>query len=250
VQVKWSGSGIEQRGRQADPELQRFRPPEVHRDEQPVVRGSGARLGRVLIRDHRGHARDDPGARRSRHLRAAWLVSERRPDSATVLQGQQAGAVMSMVDFCTGQLFDWFVSGNTAFTLIERLPTAVTQNTSDPACAGNYAGPNEMYTQIIDEIPISPGVKHRVAIRYTRTPTKSYVEYFLDSTLVSKVSNIGVPLDVQGVNYTGISAAIPGATGEDLRTKINSFSIGHGLLVSSMPSHTSGGGSTSASPGR
>ena len=45
------------------------------------------------------------------------------PYSATVLQGQQAGAVMNMVDFCTGQLFDWFVSGNTAFTLIERLPT-------------------------------------------------------------------------------------------------------------------------------
>jgi hypothetical protein len=152
------------------------------------------------------------------------------PYSATVLQGQQAGAVMNMVDFCTGQLFDWFVSGNTAFTLIERLPTSVTQNTSNPACAGNYAGPNEMYTQIIDEIPISPSVKHRVAIRYTRTPTKSYVEYFLDSKLVSKVSNIGVPLDVQGVNYTGIYPAIPGATGEDLRTKINSFSIGHGTF--------------------
>ena len=68
------------------------------------------------------------------------------PYSATVLQGQQAGAVMNMVDFCTGQLFDWFVSGNTAFTLIERLPTSVTQNTSNPACAGNFAGPNEMYT--------------------------------------------------------------------------------------------------------
>ena len=152
------------------------------------------------------------------------------PYSATVLQGQQAGAVMNMVDFCTGQLFDWFVSGNTAFTLIERLPTSVTQNTSNPACAGNFAGPNEMYTQIIDEIPISPGMKHKVAIRYTRTPTTSYVEYFLDSKLVSKVSNIGVPLDVQGVDYTGISPAIPGATGEDLRTKINSFSIGHGTF--------------------
>jgi uncharacterized protein DUF6081 len=152
------------------------------------------------------------------------------PYSATVLQGQQAGAVMNMVDFCTGQLFDWFVSGNTAFTLIERLPTSVTQNTSNPACAGNYAGPNEMYTQIIDEVAISPGVKHRVAIRYTRTPSKAYVEYFLDSKLVSKASNVGVPLDVQGVDYTGVSPAIPGATGEDLRTKINSFSIGHGTF--------------------
>ena len=39
-----------------------------------------------------------------------------------------------------------------------------------------------------------------------------------------------MPLDVQGVDYTGISPAIPGATGEDLRTKINSFSIGHGTF--------------------
>ena len=159
------------------------------------------------------------------------------PYSATVLQGQQAGAVMNMVDFCTGQLFDWFVSGNTAFTLIERLPTSVTQNTSDPACAGNYAGPNEMYTQIIKEVPITPGVKHRVAITYTRTPTTSFVEYFLDGKLVSKVGNIGVPLDVQGVPYTGISPAIPGATGENLRAKINAFTIGHGTfsLIDAFP---------------
>ena len=103
-----------------------------------------------------------------------------------------------------------------------------------------------MYTQIIDEIPISPGMKHKVAIRYTRTPTTSYVEYFLDSKLVSRVSNIGVPLDVQGVDYTGISPAIPGATGEDLRTKINSFSIGHGTfsLLDAFPYQW--GGSTFA----
>jgi hypothetical protein len=31
-----------------------------------------------------------------------------------------------MIDFYTGQLFDWFVSGNTAFTLTERLSSAVT----------------------------------------------------------------------------------------------------------------------------
>ena len=159
------------------------------------------------------------------------------PYSATVLQGQQAGAVMNMIDFCTGQLFDWFVSGNTAFTLIERLPTAVTQNTSDPACADNHAGPNEMYTQIIDEVPIFPGFTHRVAIRYTRTPTKAYVEYLLDGRLISKVGNIGVPLDVQGVGYTGIAPAIPGATGENLISKIKGFTIGHGTfsLVDAFP---------------
>ena len=77
------------------------------------------------------------------------------PYSATVLQGQQAGAVMNMVDFCTGQLFDWFISGNTAFPLIERLPTSVTGNTAVPGCEDNYAGPNEMYTQIIKEVPLT-----------------------------------------------------------------------------------------------
>ena len=159
------------------------------------------------------------------------------PYSATVLQGQQAGAVMNMVDFCTGQLFDWFVAGNTAFTLIERLPSSVTGNTSQPGCEDNYAGPNEMYTQIIKEVPIASGVSHKVAIRYTRTPTSSYVEYLLDGKLVSKAKNIGVPLDVQGVNYTGISPSIPGATGENLRSKINSFSIGHGTfsLIDAFP---------------
>ena len=152
------------------------------------------------------------------------------PYSATVLQGQQAGAVMNMVDFCTGQLFDWFVAGNTAFALIERLPTSVTGNTSQPGCEDNYAGPNEMYTQIIKEVPIASGVSHKVGIRYTRTPTSSYVEYFLDGKLVSKARDIGVPLDVQGVNYTGYAPSIPGATGENLRSKINSFSIGHGTF--------------------
>lgn len=152
------------------------------------------------------------------------------PYSATVLQGQQAGAVMNMIDFCTGQLFDWFVSGDTAFALIERLPTTVTQNTSIPGCADNYAGPNEMYTQIIREVPIASGFTQRVAIRYTRTPKKSYVEYLLNGRLVAKVGNIGVPLDVQGVDYTGYAPAIPGAAGEDLSDTIESFTIGHGTF--------------------
>ena len=153
------------------------------------------------------------------------------PYAATVLQGQQAGAVLNMINFCTGQLFDWFVSGDTAFTLIERLPTAVTQNTSDPACAGNYAGPNEMYTQIIDEIPVTPGATHHVSIRYTRTATTSYVDYYMDGQVVSHADNIGIPLDVQGVPYSGIYPSIPGATGENLRSKINEFVIGHGTFT-------------------
>jgi hypothetical protein len=142
------------------------------------------------------------------------------PYSAAVLQGQQAGAVMNMIDFQTGQLFDWFISGNTAFTLIERLPSSVTGSAIP-------AGRNEMYTQIIREVPIAPG-PHEVAITYTRTPNNAKVEYFLDGRLISKVENIGIPLDRQGVNYTGIYPSLGG--GELLKDQINSFSIGHGLF--------------------
>ena len=41
-------------------------------------------------------------------------------------KGQQAGVVLNMVNFQTGQLFDWFVGEDTAFALIERLPSNVT----------------------------------------------------------------------------------------------------------------------------
>jgi hypothetical protein len=142
------------------------------------------------------------------------------PYSATVLQGQQAGVVMNMVDFQTGQLFDWFVSGNTAFTLIERLPSSVTGSPQP-------AGRNEMYTQIIDEVQIEPG-PHTVEIRYTRKPNKAVVEFFLDGRRISKVENIGIPLDKQGVAYSAIYPSL--GNGELLKDQINSFSIGHGLF--------------------
>ena len=44
----------------------------------------------------------------------------KRPWQAVALEGQQAGATLHMIDFRTGQLFDWFVSGSTAFALIEQ----------------------------------------------------------------------------------------------------------------------------------
>jgi hypothetical protein len=172
------------------------------------------------------------------------------PYTDVPLQGQQAGAVMNMVDFCTGQLFDWFISGDTAFTLIERLPTSVTGNTSVPGCGDNYAGPNEMYTQIIREVPIKPGTKHTVSIRYTRTPKISYVEYFLDGKLVSKAGNIGVPLDVQGVNYTGSLPPFPAQQERIFAPRSIRSPSATGRSVSSMPSRTSGGGSTSVQAGR
>ena len=146
--------------------------------------------------------------------------------SAKVLQASQAGVVMNMVDFCTGQLFDWFRASDTAYTLIERLPTNVTGNTANPDCPGaTEVGRGKMYTQIIEEVKVKPGA-HTVSIRYDARSNS--VEYRLDGKLVSKVENVGIPLDKQHEKYTGMSRSL--GPGESLKGKIHSFSIGHGLF--------------------
>jgi hypothetical protein len=151
------------------------------------------------------------------------------PYSATLLQGQQAGVVLNMVDFCTGQLFDWFLSGETAFALVERLPTNVTGNTSNPACPGaKYVGMDTAYTQIIEEFAVEPGRKHNVAIRFTRNAKGASADYFLDDKKVATVPLVGVPLDQQGLPYTGIYPSL--GAGEPVADQISSFSIGHGLF--------------------
>jgi len=151
------------------------------------------------------------------------------PYEAKVLEGQQAGAVMNVVDFCTGQLFDWFVSGNRAFALTERLPTNVTGNTSNPNCPdAGYVGRDEMYTQIVKELPAAPGVAHKVSITYRHVGDNGIVQYRLDGRPVATVQNVGVPLDKQGVDYTGIYPSL--GPGERLGDEIKSFSIGHGLF--------------------
>jgi hypothetical protein len=104
------------------------------------------------------------------------------------LQGQQAGVVMNMVDVCTGQLFDWFLAGDTAFTLIERLPSNVTGNTSIPGCG--FVGRSKMYTQIVDQVRVRPGA-HHVSIRYSAA--ENSVASFLDGRKVTEVERVGVP---------------------------------------------------------
>lgn len=142
------------------------------------------------------------------------------PWSATALEGQQAGVVLNMINFATGQLFDWFISDTKAFALIERLPSNVTGS-------GNV-GLDKAYTQIIKEQTITPGKKYDVAIRYTRGPGVSKVEYFLNGALFASVDNVGVPLDVQGVPYTGIYPSY--GPGESLGSQLDTFQIGHGLF--------------------
>jgi len=149
---------------------------------------------------------------------------------ANVLQGQQAGVVMNMVDFCTGQLFDWFLAGNTAFTLIERLPTSVTNNTATAGCT--FVGADKMYTQIADEVKVTPGA-HHVSILYSAN--QNAVEYRLDGKLVTRINDVGIPLDKQHVKFTGTYPSL--GAGENLKGKIGSFSIGHGLfsLIDAFP---------------
>jgi hypothetical protein len=158
-----------------------------------------------------------------------------QPYLATAIEGQQAGVVLNMVNFETGQLFDWFVSGSSVFALIERLPSSVTNPSvlpGDPA----YVGLDQAYTQIIRSAPIDPGQKQKVSIRYTRNATESYVEYMLNGKLFARVDDVGIPLDTQGVEFTGIYPSF-GSTGEVLRDQLDSFVIGHGLfsLIDAYP---------------
>jgi hypothetical protein len=155
------------------------------------------------------------------------------PYEANVLQGQEAGVVMNMVDFCTGQLFDWFLAGDSAFTLIERLPTNVTGNTSNPNCPdATYVGRAKMYTQIVDEVKVGGG-SHHVSISYSAN--ENAVEYRLDGKLVSRVNDVGIPVDKQHINFTGTYPSL--GAGENLKGKIGSFAIGHGLfsLIDAFP---------------
>ena len=165
-----------------------------------------------------------PGTQPGRVIQGTYVQSG-APYAKATLEGQQAGAVMNMIDFSTGQLFDWFISGSKAFTLIERLPSSVTAN-ANPGDPG-YVGRDKMYTQIIDEVAIGPG-PHRVAIKFTRKGTRGTVEFFLDGRRVSKVRNVGVPLDVQRQRYTGIYPSM--GPGERVASQISGFAIGHGLF--------------------
>ncbi|MCA1698987.1 MAG: DUF6081 family protein, partial [Actinobacteria bacterium] len=56
----------------------------------------------------------------------------------------------------------------------------------------------------------------------------AHVAYFLDGMRVARVKNIGVPLDRQGVPYTGYAPSL--GPGELLVNKVNDFVIGHGTF--------------------
>ncbi len=172
-----------------------------------------------------------PGTEPGRVVHGTYTQSG-HPYAATTIEGQQAGAVMNVIDFSTGQLFDWFVSGSTAFALIERLPSNVTGNTTDTS-SPDYVGLDQAYTQIVKEIPASPG-PHKASISYSRD-NGGTADYFFDGDHVAHVEHVGVPLDVQGQAYTGIYPSL--GEGEVLGSQINSLVFGHGLfsLIDAFP---------------
>lgn len=146
-------------------------------------------------------------------------ISSGEAYSATTLDGQQATCTLHMIDFATGQLFDWLVSDGKALALTERLPSSVTGSPIP-------AGINEIYTQVIKEIEVGPG-SHNYAIRYNRNKGTDKVEFLIDGKVVVKVDKIGIPLDVQHKKYLTYPSL---GSGESLEGQVNNVVMAHGLF--------------------
>ncbi len=174
-----------------------------------------------------------PGVQDGRIINGTYIQSG-APYSAPTFASQQAAAVMNMIDFSTGQLFDIFISGNQAMTLYERLPSAVVNPSLNPGDPG-YVGIGDIYTQIAKVANGIGGGPHQVSIRYSHDGALSGVDYYLDGSLLTHIGNIGIPLDAQGVPFTGTYPSY--GPGEPLATDIQNFAIGFGLfsVVDSFP---------------
>jgi hypothetical protein len=163
-----------------------------------------------------------PGTTPNRTITGTYIQSG-LPWSGNAIEAQQAGAVMNVVDFSTGQLFDWFVAGHSVMALIERLPSNVTGSP-------DFVGRDKMYTQIIKAAPAAPG-PHAVSIRFSRGADGiGHADYYLDGALFTHVDHVGIPLDRQSppVAFEGSYPSL--GAGEELGSKVNSLTIGHGLF--------------------
>ena len=131
---------------------------------------------------------------------ARGVLEPRRPAPAIRRDGARGPAGGRRAQhgrLLTGQLFDWFVP---AVGVRAHRATAhhVTGNTSNPGSPARV-GLDKAYTQIVKNIPVTPGQAHHVAISFTRNASRSSVAYVLDGKVVAKVTNVGMPLDRQGV---------------------------------------------------
>lgn len=165
-----------------------------------------------------------PGVEEGHVVRGVYGPKDSYPDGkpyeATLLLPQQAAVTMHLIDFNTGQLFDWLIADGKAMSLVERLPSDVTQSMLP-------TGPNQMYTQIIREHAISEG-PHRYGIRFWRDGKQSGADFSIDGEVVDRVDHIGIPLDRQGAGYSGKWPAL--GEGEDIGQKIDNLTLAHGLF--------------------
>jgi len=143
------------------------------------------------------------------------------PYAQSTREGQQAAAVLLMADSYTGQLFILFVSSHSVMAVVERLPSTVSGSPLNVTL-------DKIYTQFVKEIPVSQG-RHKVDIKYTRMAMTSTVQFFIDDVEFAFVKDVGIPLDVQKVNFTRTYPSL--GPGERLVNQINSVAIGHGIFT-------------------
>jgi hypothetical protein len=136
--------------------------------------------------------------------------------------------MFNMTSVETGQVFDWFVSGSSVFALIGRLPSSVMHATLSGSDS-NDVGLERIYSQIVNSAPLRPGETHSFALRYARDAAQSVVHYVLDGSLFARVDHVGIPLDTHDAPYTGVDRSYRGAAGEELKERMDTFVMGHGL---------------------
>ena len=107
--------------------------------------------------------------------------------------------------------------------------TVIWSGLGNPDCgAATEVGLSKMYTQIIREIPAPADQWHHLDIALTRHDGEAWVDYFLGHQLIAHVEKIGIPLDKQGVPFTGIYTSV--GDGELLADQLDSVRFGHGLF--------------------
>ena len=161
---------------------------------------------------------------------AAAAMNNSVPVSYHLTKGRQAGVTLHLLNLLTsdgesaetGQLFDWFVTEDSAFMLIERL-------------FWNGAGIEKTYTQIVKVIDIDGSQPHNYAIRYERSKDglKDSVVYLMDGREIAKVKNIGIPLDDQkkSKKYKNIvDPSDPTNNAERVGPLMQKFAAGMGLF--------------------
>jgi hypothetical protein len=92
----------------------------------------------------------------------------------------------------------------------------------------SFSGGRWMYTQIIREVPVPAERWHHLDIALSRHDAEAWVDYFLDHQLIAHVEKIGIPLDKQGVPFTGIYTSV--GDGELVADQLDSVRFGHGLF--------------------